>query len=70
LQESLAKIHLEIADLQERRRITSKMAKKGVQFANFTIGDMVLWAKVDQVLKGNKLRVNWLGPYRVVKCNE
>jgi hypothetical protein len=32
LQESLANIHLEIADIEDHRRITSQMVKRGVQF--------------------------------------
>nr|CCA16690.1 chromodomain protein putative [Albugo laibachii Nc14] len=70
LHQSLVDIHLEIANEAERRQLANQMAQKDVQPALFNVGDMVLWAKVDMKLHPNKLRLNCLGPYRVIQCKE
>ncbi|KAG2770790.1 hypothetical protein PC129_g22578 [Phytophthora cactorum] len=36
------------------------------QPVNFSVGDYVLRSRVDEKLHANKLRVMWVGPYRVV----
>ncbi|KAE8998723.1 hypothetical protein PF011_g14932 [Phytophthora fragariae] len=36
------------------------------QRVNFSVGDYVLRSRVDEKLHANKLRVIWVGPYRVV----
>ncbi|GMF32980.1 unnamed protein product [Phytophthora fragariaefolia] len=45
------------------------MAKEG-KLENFTVGDFVLWSRVDERLRGNKLVVRWVGPYRVTEARE
>ncbi|GMF43906.1 unnamed protein product [Phytophthora fragariaefolia] len=45
------------------------MAKKG-NLENFNVGDFVLCSRVDERLRGNKLMLRWVGPYRVTEARE
>ncbi|GMF19656.1 unnamed protein product [Phytophthora fragariaefolia] len=40
------------------------------QTVNFSVGDYVLRSRVDEKLHANKLRIMWVGPYRVVGSAE
>ncbi|KAE8969903.1 hypothetical protein PR003_g28562, partial [Phytophthora rubi] len=67
--ESLQAMHAEVKDRKERTRLYQSMAKRG-KLENFTVGDYVLWSRVDERLRGNKLMVRWVGPYRVTEARE
>ncbi|KAJ0389822.1 hypothetical protein ATCC90586_011859 [Pythium insidiosum] len=54
LRESLAEMHQEATDRKERTRMYQRMAKRAT-LENFSIGDYVLWSRVDERLRGNKL---------------
>ncbi|GMF18153.1 unnamed protein product [Phytophthora lilii] len=45
------------------------MAEEG-KLENFSVGDYVRWSRVDEHLRGNKLTVRWVGPYRVTEARE
>ncbi|EGZ20976.1 hypothetical protein PHYSODRAFT_492634 [Phytophthora sojae] len=53
----------------EKTRMYQKMAKEG-KLENFSVGDYVLWSRVDERLRGNKLMVRWGGAYRVTEARE
>ncbi|POM77486.1 hypothetical protein PHPALM_5120 [Phytophthora palmivora] len=67
LRTSLAEMHAEVADKKERRRLYQQSEKKGVM-CNFSVGDYVLWSRVDSRLKGGKLLVRWVGPFRITEA--
>ncbi|KAK1935651.1 hypothetical protein P3T76_010346 [Phytophthora citrophthora] len=69
LRDSLRSMHQEVVDRKEKTRLYQKMAKEG-KLENFSVGDYVLWSRVDERLRGNKLMVRWVGPYRVTTANE
>ncbi|KAE9344078.1 hypothetical protein PF008_g9395 [Phytophthora fragariae] len=69
LRESLRLMHEEVVERKERTRLYQKMAKEGT-LENFTVGDFVLWSRVDERLQDNKLMVRWVGPYRVTEARE
>ncbi|ETP27948.1 hypothetical protein F442_22767 [Phytophthora nicotianae P10297] len=60
-------MHAEVTDKKERRRLYQQSEKKG-QLCNFTVGDYVLWSRVDSRLTGGKLLVRWVGPFRVTEA--
>ncbi|OWZ15800.1 hypothetical protein PHMEG_00010493 [Phytophthora megakarya] len=64
LRESLATMHAEVVDKKDRRRLYQQSEKKGT-LCNFSVGDYVLWSRVDSRLQGGKLLVRWVGPFRV-----
>ncbi|POM77632.1 Chromodomain containing hypothetical protein [Phytophthora palmivora] len=40
------------------------------QDVNFSVGDYVLRSRVDEKLHANKLRIMWVGPYRVIASTD
>jgi transposase InsO family protein len=69
LRASLQQMHDEVVDHKERTQLYQKMAKEGT-LENFNVGDFVLWSRVDERLRGNKLMVRWVGPFRVTEALE
>ncbi|POM59533.1 hypothetical protein PHPALM_31721 [Phytophthora palmivora] len=56
-----------VTDRKERRRAYELARSKG-QICNFEVGDFVLWSRVDTRMRGHKLLVHWVGPYRVAQA--
>ncbi|GMF64573.1 unnamed protein product [Phytophthora lilii] len=69
LRESLQAMHQEVVGRKVKTRLYQKMAKEG-KLENFSVGDYVLWSRVDERLRGNKLMARWVGPYRVTEARE
>ncbi|POM60741.1 hypothetical protein PHPALM_30355 [Phytophthora palmivora] len=67
LREHLATMHLEVTDRKERRRVY-ELARSKEQICNFEVGDFVLWSRVDTRMRGHKLLVRWVGPFRVAQA--
>uniref|UniRef100_H3GV27 Integrase catalytic domain-containing protein n=1 Tax=Phytophthora ramorum TaxID=164328 RepID=H3GV27_PHYRM len=67
LRASLAEMHGEVTDKKERRRMYQLSEKQGT-LCNFVVGDYVLWSRVDSRLRGGKLLVRWVGPFRVTEA--
>lgn len=67
LQVSLTKIHQQVVDKKERRQLY-EMANKNSRVVNFHVGDYVLWSRIDPRLAGNKLMVQWVGPFEVIEA--
>lgn len=67
LREHLHELHGDVVDRKERRRLRDIARGKG-QECNFNEGDFVLWSRVDTRMRGGKLLVRWVGPFRVVRA--
>lgn len=67
LRRSLHEMHMVVVDRKERRRLYQQARKKG-DICNFSVGDFVLWSRVDARLAGGKLLVRWVGPFQVVEA--
>ncbi|GMF20134.1 unnamed protein product [Phytophthora fragariaefolia] len=67
LRVGLAEMHSEVADKKERRRLYQQSEKHGTM-CNFSVGDYVLWSRVDSRLRDGKLLVRWVGPFRVTEA--
>jgi hypothetical protein len=70
LRNSLASLHKTVADATAAKRAKARSlprGKKPHKSANFSEGDFVLLARVQDKL-GNKLRAKWTGPHVVTKC--
>ncbi|POM63583.1 Hypothetical protein PHPALM_20991 [Phytophthora palmivora] len=68
VQASLEDMHQTLSHQAEQRRAQARdrrAAKRGVDMANYEIGDFVLVAQVTG--RANKLAVHWRGPRRVVR---
>ena len=50
-------MHQEDKDSKERKKLQNQAKKKVSTLYNFVIGDYVLFSRVDQVKKDNKLQV-------------
>ncbi|ETM99976.1 hypothetical protein PPTG_18364 [Phytophthora nicotianae INRA-310] len=59
-------MHKAVKDVRQRQSKRYKERSHYEQTINFSIGDYVLRSRVDEKLYANKLRVVWVGPYRVV----
>ncbi|ETP27460.1 hypothetical protein F441_00030 [Phytophthora nicotianae CJ01A1] len=59
-------MHKAVKDVRQRQSKRYKERSHYEQTINFPIGDYVLRSRVDKKLYVNKLRVVWVGPYRVV----
>ncbi|KAE8908713.1 hypothetical protein PF001_g4709 [Phytophthora fragariae] len=67
LRVGLAEMHSEVADKKERRQLYQQSEKHGT-LCNFSVSDYVLWSRVDSRLRGGKLLVLWVGPFRVTEA--
>ncbi|KAG3115463.1 hypothetical protein PI124_g5329 [Phytophthora idaei] len=56
LRASLAGMHQEIVEQREKRRLQNMTRFKGTE-CNFSVGDFVLWSRIDSRLSGLRLRV-------------
>ena len=69
LMTTLQEMHRDVAERRNTRReaaVASHNAKTNVMPANFSIGDFVLVARRIEN-DGHKLRLQWLGPQRIVR---
>ncbi|ETK97411.1 hypothetical protein L915_00033 [Phytophthora nicotianae] len=66
LRASINCMHKAVKDVRQRQSKRYKERSHYEQTINFPIGDYVLRSRVDKKLYVNKLRVVWVGPYRVV----
>ncbi|OWZ17157.1 hypothetical protein PHMEG_0008934 [Phytophthora megakarya] len=60
------KLHQGASDRKELRRL-QELAKQKDELCNFEPCDSVLWFRIDKRLRGNKLLVQWVGPFRVLR---
>ncbi|GMF18547.1 unnamed protein product [Phytophthora fragariaefolia] len=67
LRQHLAEMHSKVIARKEQRRVYELGKAKG-QTCNFQVGDFVLWSRVDKRMRGSKLLVRWVGPFRVPKA--
>ncbi|KAE8881630.1 hypothetical protein PF005_g26671 [Phytophthora fragariae] len=67
LREGLHTMHMDVVDRKERRRLYQQAHKKGTT-CNFSVGDFVLWSRIDTRLGEGKLLVRWVGPFEVVEA--
>ncbi|OWZ08216.1 hypothetical protein PHMEG_00019275 [Phytophthora megakarya] len=67
LRQHLASMHKEVADRKEKRR-AYELAKGKGQTCNFEVGDFVLWSRVDKRMRGGKLLVRWVGPFKITQA--
>ncbi|KAE9127003.1 hypothetical protein PF007_g5779 [Phytophthora fragariae] len=66
LRSSLSGLHREVVDQREKRRLQNMARSKGIE-CNFSVGDFVLWSRIDSRLSTNKLLARWVGPFEVVE---
>jgi transposase InsO family protein len=66
LQESLAVMHREVLRQRETKRQQSKEQSTCTP-CNFSVGDYVLWPRIDSRLSVNKLLARWVGPFVAVE---
>lgn len=64
LRESLHGLHQPVVEQREQRRLNAMVRAKG-SASNFSMGDYVLWSRVDKWLQAGKLLARWIGPFRV-----
>ncbi|POM57759.1 Chromodomain containing hypothetical protein, partial [Phytophthora palmivora] len=57
-----------VATLSNARPNTEKQL--AALHVNFSVGDYVLRSRVDEKLHANKLRIMWVGPYRVIASTD
>eukprot|EP00644_Phytophthora_capsici_P010464 jgi/Phyca11/116403/e_gw1.30.201.1 len=48
------------------RRLQNMQRSKGTP-CNFSVGDFVLWSRIDKRLSTNKLLARWIGPFEVIE---
>lgn len=68
LRSSLQKMHEVVEDKRLKQRLLNKKRERGENLVNFHVGDYVLRSRTDEK-RGNKLQVNWVGPYRVTRAD-
>ncbi|ETN23867.1 hypothetical protein PPTG_00369 [Phytophthora nicotianae INRA-310] len=66
LQKDMSDMHKDVEDICERRRLQN-MARSNGTPCSFTIGDFVLWSRIDSRFSVNKLLARWVGPFEVVE---
>lgn len=66
LRTSLAGLHKEVLDRREKRRLQNMARFKGTE-CNFSVGDFVLWSRIDSRIEVDKLLARWVGPFEVVE---
>ncbi|POM74796.1 Hypothetical protein PHPALM_8188 [Phytophthora palmivora] len=66
LRVSLAGLHKEVLDQREKRRLQNMARSKGIE-CNFSVGDFVLWSRIDSRLSTDKLLARWVGPFEVTE---
>ncbi|GMF57135.1 unnamed protein product [Phytophthora fragariaefolia] len=59
-------MHKLVKDERQRQAKRCRSRPHYEQTVNFSVGDYVLHSRVDEKLHANKLRIMWVGPYRVV----
>eukprot|EP00644_Phytophthora_capsici_P008989 jgi/Phyca11/102196/e_gw1.6.403.1 len=64
--EFLAAMHREVVDRREQRRSQNMQRSKGTP-CNVSVGDFVLWSRIDKRLSTNKLLARWIGPFEVIE---
>jgi hypothetical protein len=67
LRESMQSLHHTVVDRREQQRLAAMVRAKGTE-CNFSVGDYVLWSRIDKRIRGNKLLARWIGPFRVVEA--
>ncbi|GMF14717.1 unnamed protein product [Phytophthora fragariaefolia] len=67
LRQHRAEMHSKVIGRKEQRRAYELDKAKG-QTCNFEVGDSVLWSRVDKRMRGSKLLVRWVEPFRVTKA--
>ena len=68
MKERLALMHQEATDESDKIHNRNKMNSKG-KMPNFSIGDYVLWSRVDSKGNYHKLQFIWRGPFRITHAN-
>ncbi|EGZ28870.1 hypothetical protein PHYSODRAFT_470713 [Phytophthora sojae] len=58
-------MHREVIDQREKHRLQNMARSKGVE-CNFSVGDFVLWSRIDSRLSVDRLLARWVGPFEVV----
>ncbi|ETP13878.1 hypothetical protein F441_11108 [Phytophthora nicotianae CJ01A1] len=66
LRENIRNMHKSAKGERQRQAKRYRLRPHYEQPVNFSVGDYVLRSRVDEKLHANKLRVMWIGPYRVV----
>jgi transposase InsO family protein len=67
LRADLHAMHAHVVNKKERKRLYEMARHKGT-VCNFTVGDFVLWSRVDERMRGGKLLVRWVGPFKVTQA--
>jgi transposase InsO family protein len=67
LREHMEALHRDAVGRKEQRRRAAQEKHNG-RPCNFEPGDFVLWSRVDKRLRGSKLLVRWVGPFKVVQA--
>ena len=68
LQHTLKGMYSGVYKARDKQRAINRKNHKGIQ-CNFDIGDYVLWSRVDKVKGKSKISCFWIGPYKILKCN-
>lgn len=68
LRAHMGELHREVVRRKEQRR-AYEVGRGNGQGCDFAEGDYVLWSRVDTRLRGAKLQVRWVGPFRVVRAS-
>ncbi|POM62866.1 LOW QUALITY PROTEIN: hypothetical protein PHPALM_27929 [Phytophthora palmivora] len=66
LRVSLAGLHKEVLDQREKRRLQNMARSKGIE-CNFSVGDFILWSRIDSRMSTDKLLARWDGPFEVTE---
>ena len=67
LRESLRDMHIKVSEIRDRRRQAARSRSSGA-VCNFSVGNFVLWSRIDKWIRGTKLMARWIGPFRVVEA--
>lgn len=70
MRQSVRKTHKVVEDVRKRQSQRYRSRYHYERAVNFTVGDYVLRSRVDEKQHANKLRVTWVGPYRVTVAAE
>ncbi|OWZ12192.1 LOW QUALITY PROTEIN: hypothetical protein PHMEG_00014683 [Phytophthora megakarya] len=70
LQESIVAMHKSVEAERKKQDKRYRARHHYEQDINFSVGDYVLRSRVDEKLHANKLRIMWVGPYRVIASTD
>src|SRR5687767_13439236 len=70
LRKSIYAMHKEVECTRKKQLDYKEKNQSRKVASNFTTGDYVLRSRVDERKHANKMQITWVGPYKIIDCEE